>query len=127
MGYPEASIAGPMVAIADEWAGSDGDIFAQAFRSLRLGPIVGTRTWGGVIGINPQLRLADGTITTQPEYAFWFNDSGWEVENYGVSPDEAVIITPEDWAADRDPQLDRAIELVLEALAQRPPQHATHP
>ncbi len=127
VGYPEASIAGPMVAIADEWAGSDGDIFAQAFRSLRLGPVVGTRTWGGVIGIAPQLKLADGTITTQPEYAFWFNDSGWEVENHGVAPDEEVVISPEDWVTDRDPQLDRAIELVLEALAQRPPQHATHP
>lgn len=126
-GYPEDSVLGPMVAVADEWAGSDGDIFTNAFKALELGPIVGTRTWGGVVGIEPQVHLVDGTITTQPEYAFWFADAGWGIENHGVDPDHEVVITPEDWADGRDPQLDRAVELVLAALDERPPVRATRP
>ena len=80
----------------DEWCGSDGDIFSQAFTSLDLGPTVGTRTWGGVVGISPQVRLADGTLTTQPEFAFWFKNAGWGVENRGVTPSHEVVLTPED-------------------------------
>jgi tricorn protease len=126
-GYPAASVPGPMVALTDEWCGSDGDIFANAFSSLDLGPTVGTRTWGGVIGIEPQVRLADGTVTTQPEYAFWFKNAGWDVENRGVSPGYEVVITPEDWDAGADPQLDAAIDLVLDALAADPLERPTRP
>ncbi len=130
-GYPEFSPAGPMVALADEWAGSDGDIFTHAFRQLGLGPVVGTRTWGGVIGISPVVHLVDGTVTTQPEYAFWFTDVGFGVENHGVFPDVEVPITPDDYASGRDPQLEQALLRALQALeheirprpslSQRPP------
>ncbi|MBV9933674.1 MAG: PDZ domain-containing protein [Actinobacteria bacterium] len=119
--YPEASPAGPMVAITNEWAGSDGDIFTHCFKLLSLGPVVGKRTWGGVIGINPSHVLADGSMTTQPEYSFWFSDVGWGVENYGTDPDYDVDIKPQDYAAGVDPQLDKAIELVQRALRSHKP------
>ena len=81
-----------MVSLANEHAGSDGDIVNEAFRELALGPIVGVRTWGGVIGIDGRYRLVDGTSVTQPRFAFWFRDAGWGVENYGVDPDVEVRV-----------------------------------
>jgi tricorn protease len=82
--YPDEAPTGPLVLLTNEWAGSDGDIFTHGFKMLGLGPVVGTRTWGGVIGIEPDQPLVDGSITSQPEYAFWFDDVGWEVENRGL-------------------------------------------
>jgi len=120
--YPSDSVLGPLVAITNEHAGSDGDIFSHCFKLMGLGPLVGTRTWGGVIGISPRHRLVDRSIVTQPEYSFWFEDVGWQVENYGTDPDIAVEIPPQDWGQGKDPQLDKAIELVLQKLAQTPVQ-----
>jgi tricorn protease len=114
--YPEEAPVGPLVALTNEWAGSDGDIFTHGFKLFGLGPVVGTRTWGGVIGINPTHGLVDGSVTTQPEFAFWFDDVGWAVENYGSEPTEEVLVRPQDYASGEDPQLARAIELVLGAL-----------
>ncbi len=116
--YPYESPRGPLVAITDEMAGSDGDIFCQAWKLYRLGPLVGKRTWGGVIGISPRHALVDGTITTQPEHSFWFKDVGWGVENCGTVPDIEVDFRPQDHAAGRDPQLARALR-VLEQLLRR--------
>ncbi len=123
MGYPEDAPAGPMVALTNEYAGSDGDIFSHNFKQLGLGPLIGKRTWGGVIGIWPRHPLIDGTITTQPEFAFWFKDVGWRVENYGTDPDIEVEFLPQDESAGRDPQLERALEEVMarvEAAAPSP-------
>jgi tricorn protease len=78
------------------------------------------RTWGGVIGINPYHRLVDGTLTTQPEYSFWFSDVGWGVENYGTDPDEEVDIAPQDSLRGVDPQMDRALEIMLAKLRDLP-------
>lgn len=114
--YPTESPHGPLVLVTDENAGSDGDIFTHGFKLLHLGPVVGKRTWGGVVGIDPTHALVDGSLTTQPEYAFWFVDVGFALENRGSEPDYEVEITPEDYAAGRDPQLDRAVSLALEAL-----------
>ncbi|HEX4399257.1 MAG TPA: S41 family peptidase, partial [Trebonia sp.] len=119
--YPEEAPRGPVVALADEFAGSDGDIVTAAIRALRLGPVIGARTWGGVIGIDGAHGLVDGTHITVPRYAFWFTDYGWGVENYGVDPDTEVLITPDDWAADRDPQLEVAVDRALALLAENPP------
>ncbi|HEX5494333.1 MAG TPA: S41 family peptidase [Mycobacteriales bacterium] len=129
--YPENTPRGPLVALANENAGSDGDIVTAVFQQLGLGPVVGTRTWGGVIGIDGRYRLVDGTSVTQPRYSFWFNDAGWNVENRGVDPDVEVPIAPQDWAAGADPQLDTAVRLALAALETRPaatpPDPATRP
>ncbi len=114
--YPTDSVAGPLVALTNESAGSDGDIFCHSFKLLKLGPLIGKRTWGGVIGISPHHALVDGTVTTQPEYSFWFEDVGWNVENYGTDPDIEVDNTPQDYVANRDTQLDRAISEVLRLL-----------
>ncbi|MEU5691646.1 PDZ domain-containing protein [Actinosynnema sp. NPDC020468] len=118
--YPGDAPRGPVVAIADEFAGSDGDIVNVAIKEMGIGPVVGTRTWGGVIGIDMRYHLVDGTLVTQPRYATWFGGPGWGVENHGVDPDVEVVITPQDRVAGRDPQLDTAVRLALEALAQRP-------
>ncbi|MBT9585408.1 PDZ domain-containing protein [bacterium] len=118
--YPYESPRGPLLAITNEHAGSDGDIFSHAFKQLNLGPLIGRRTWGGVIGISPSHQLADGTTTTQPEFSFFFDDVGWRLENRGTEPDIDVDIAPQDYFHHRDTQLDRAVEVALELLAQRP-------
>src|SRR5690606_2801951 len=112
--YPAESVAGPLVALTDEHAGSDGDIFSHTFKLMKLGPLVGKRTWGGVVGIWPRHPLADGSITTQPEFCFWFTDVGYDVENYGTTPDIEVEIPPHDFQGSRDAQLETAIKAVLE-------------
>jgi tricorn protease len=118
MPYPPESVAGPIVAITNQFAGSDGDIFSHVFKLYKLGPLVGKRTWGGVIGINPYHHLVDGTITTQPEFSFWFKDVGWKVENYGTDPDYDVDIAPHDYRDGRDAQMEFAIRLALQAAEQ---------
>ncbi|MBV8580149.1 MAG: PDZ domain-containing protein [Candidatus Eremiobacteraeota bacterium] len=118
--YPEESVGGPIVAVTNQFAGSDGDIFSHCFKLYGLGPLVGMRTWGGVIGINPRHRLVDGTETTQPEYSFWFTDAGWGVENYGTDPTHEVDVAPQDTLRVEDPQIEEALRLVNEALAKMP-------
>ncbi len=119
--YPSESVKGPIIAITNEYAGSDGDIFSHSFKLMKLGKLVGRRTWGGVIGIWPRNWLADGTVTTQPEFSFWFKDVGWGVENYGTEPDIEVDITPQDYVKGKDTQLDRAIREILHELKENPP------
>jgi tricorn protease len=119
--YPVESVMGPIVALTNEYAGSDGDIFSHGFKLMKLGPLLGTRTWGGVVGIWPRHALVDGTVTTQPEFSFWFADVGWGVENYGTDPDIFVDNTPQDYARGVDAQLERAIAEGLKLLAENPP------
>jgi tricorn protease len=119
--YPQEARRGPMVALTDEFAGSDGDIVTAAIKSLGLGPVIGTRTWGGVVGIDGAGHgLVDGTRMTIPRYASWFNEFGWTVENYGVDPDTEVFITPDDWAAGHDPQLEVGVDRALALLEENP-------
>ncbi|HLI44310.1 MAG TPA: PDZ domain-containing protein [Acidimicrobiales bacterium] len=129
--YPQHAPRGPRVLVTNEQAGSDGDIVTAGFRQRRLGPVLGTRTWGGVIGIDGRYQLVDGTTVTQPRYAFWFYGLGWDVENHGVDPDVEVTFPPEAWGAGRDPQLERGIETALALLAEQPaatpPDPATRP
>ncbi len=119
--YPRESVLGPMVALTNENAGSDGDIFSHCFKRMNLGPLIGTRTWGGVIGINPSTELVDGSVTTQPEYSFWFDDVAWGVENYGTDPDVEVFIAPQDYKAGKDPQLQAGLDRVLQMMTENPP------
>lgn len=114
--YPAESPRGPMVALTDEHAGSDGDMFCHSFKLMGLGPLIGKRTWGGVIGYAHDHKLVDGTIITEPEYSFWFKDVGWSVENYGTDPDIEVDIAPQDYVRGVDPQLERAVDEALKQL-----------
>jgi tricorn protease len=119
--YPAEAPRGPIVAITDEYASSGGDVVIQALKSYSIATVVGTRTWGGVLGVDFKYTLVDGTLVAQPKYALWSADVGWAVENHGVDPDVEVTIAPHDWAAGRDPQLDTAVRLALQALRQRSP------
>ncbi|WP_432082910.1 S41 family peptidase [Streptomyces sp. WAC 04229] len=119
--YASNAPRGPVVAVADEATSSDGDMITAAFKLLRLGPVVGQRTWGGVVGMTGRHRLGDGTVITVPMNAAWFDAYGWSVENYGVAPDVEALRTPLDWAEGRYPVLDEAVRLALELLETNPP------
>jgi tricorn protease len=124
--YPHHAPRGPVVILTDEFAGSDGDIITQVSKLRGIGPVIGTRTWGGVVGIDNRFSLADGTGVTQPRYATWFSGGvGWGVENYGVTPDIEVTFPPHAYAAGRDPQLEYGIgalkEMIQELPTDRPP------
>ena len=118
--YPIHTPRGPVVLVANEYSGSDGDIINAAAKSVGLGPVVGVRTWGGVVGIDGRFDLVDGTMVTQPRYAFWVDGPGWAIENHGVDPDIEVIHDPADYFSESDPQLDRAVSEALAALERRP-------
>jgi len=117
---PTASIQGPKVMIIDESAGSGGDLLPWMFRKFQLGPLVGQRTWGGLVGTLGFPALMDGGQITAPNLAIWTAEEGWVVENEGVAPDIEVEQTPADVMAGRDPQLEKAIEVVLQALKSQP-------
>jgi tricorn protease len=116
--YPDKTFEGPMVVLTNEAAGSDGDIFPEVFQQMKLGKVIGTRTWGGVVGIRGDKQFVDSGMTTQPEFAWWDARRGWNLENEGVTPDIIVPMTPEDEIANRDPQLDRAIAELQQDLAE---------
>lgn len=108
--YPSTVFTGPLACVTNEGAGSDGDIFTYMFKRTKLGPVFGTRTWGGVVGIRGGKNFVDGGAITVPEFASFYEDMGWDLENYGVDPDVEVQMLPQDYVANRDPQLDKAIE-----------------
>ncbi|MFJ5709591.1 S41 family peptidase [Streptomyces sp. NPDC093105] len=118
--YASNAPRGPVVALADEATSSDGDMITAAFRLLNLGPVVGQRTWGGVVGMTGRHKLGDGTQITVPMNAAWFAPWGWSVENHGVEPDLAVLRTPLDWAEGRHAQLDDAVHKALALLEAEP-------
>ncbi|MFF0425954.1 S41 family peptidase [Streptomyces sp. NPDC004520] len=118
--YASNAPRGPVVALADEATSSDGDMITAAFKLLGLGPVVGQRTWGGVVGMTGRHRLGDGTQITVPMNAAWFPEYGWSLENHGVEPDLAVLRTPLDWAEGRHAQLDDAVVLALALLDETP-------
>ncbi|MEU5077736.1 MULTISPECIES: S41 family peptidase [Streptomyces] len=118
--YASNAPRGPVVALADEATSSDGDMITAAFKLLDLGPVVGQRTWGGVVGMTGRHRLGDGTVITVPMNAAWFDAYGWSVENHGVAPDVEVLRTPVDWAEGRYPVLGEAVRLALELLERHP-------
>ena len=119
--YPIESVMGPMVAIANEQAGSDGDMFSHAFKLLKLGLLVGKRTWGGVIGLAYRDSLVDGGVPPQPEFSFWVEEFAGGVENYGADPDIEVEMRPQDYLEGRDPQLERAVQEIMRTLSINPP------
>lgn len=117
---PVGSIYGPKVMIIDEYAGSGGDALPWYFRRAKIGPLVGKRTWGGLVGIYDYPQLIDGGSVTAPRVAFYSPDGEWDVENNGVAPDVEVELEPRAWRQGRDLQLEKAVEVVMEALRKNP-------
>ncbi len=117
---PSASIQGPKVMLINEMAGSGGDLLPWMWRKFGLGPLIGTRTWGGLVGTLGYPVLMDGGGVTAPNLAIWTED-GFIVENEGVPPDIEVEQTPKEMNAGHDPQLEAAIKVILEELAKNPP------
>jgi tricorn protease len=117
---PEGAIFGPKAMIIDQSAGSGGDAMPWYFRKAKLGTLVGVRTWGGLVGIGGYPTLIDGGGVTAPRYAIFGLNGEWEVEGHGIAPDVEVQQLPKDVAAGHDPQLERAVSIVLEQLKEHP-------
>lgn len=113
---PGSAFAGKMAMVSNGQAGSGGDALPLYFKSYGLGKVVGTRTWGGLVGVSTRIPLMDGGMVTFPEFGLFNMDGQWDVENYGVDPDIVVDNMPEDVMAGRDPQLEKAVEVLLEDI-----------
>jgi tricorn protease len=118
---PAAAIFGPKVMMINQYAGSGGDALPWYFRRAGLGPLVGKRTWGGLVGIGGYPPLIDGGMVTAPHFAFWNPDGKWDVENHGVDPDVEVELDPKAWREGHDTQLEKAVEVAMELLKKNPP------
>lgn len=117
---PNAAIYGPKVMIANEFSGSGGDALPWLFKQAKLGPLVGKRTWGGLVGIGPIPVLMDGGHVTSPSVAFFSPKGNWDVENHGVEPDYAVDQDPKLVSEGHDPQLEKAVSLAMDELKAHP-------
>ena len=118
---PDATLAGPKVALINKYSASDGDLFPYGFRALGLGKLIGTRTWGGIVGISSSLPFIDGTDMRVPFFTSYSVDGQWIIENEGVTPDILIDNDPiREWNGE-DQQLDRAIEEVMNQLKDRKP------
>jgi tricorn protease len=117
---PPNVFVGSMACITNHYAASDGDIFSYLFKYYKLGPLIGERTWGGVRGIRGDMPLMDGGYITRPEFAMYGLDSKWLIENHGVQPDIVVENRPEQVVSGKDPQLEKAIEVVMKSIQDNP-------
>ncbi len=124
---PNAAIYGPKVMIANEVSGSGGDALPWLFKQAKLGPLVGKRTWGGLVGIGAIPVLMDGGHVTSPSVAFFSPKGEWDVENHGVEPDYAVEQDPKEVSEGHDPQLEKAVSLAMEQLSKHPAVEVQHP
>ncbi len=124
---PSAAIYGPKVMIANEQSGSGGDALPWLFKQAKLGPLVGKRTWGGLVGIGDYPPLMDGGAVTSPNFGFFSPTGQWDVENHGVDPDYPVEQDPKLVSEGHDPQLEKAVELALAELAKHPPTKVEKP
>jgi tricorn protease len=118
---------GPKAMLINGLSSSGGDALPYYFRKLGLGPLIGTRTWGGLIGISGNPRLADNGAILAATFRFLDTEGNWAVENEGVAPDIEVIDRPELIAAGRDPSIEKAVEVLLSELKSRPPAPVTAP
>jgi tricorn protease len=124
---PLDAIYGPKVLVINQYSGSGGDALPWYFRHAALGPLVGERTWGGLVGIYDYPPLIDGGAVTAPRVAFFNTQGQWDVENHGVPPDIEVPLDPAAWRKGQDSQLDRAIQVALEELKKNPPKKPVLP
>jgi tricorn protease len=118
---PGAMILGPKVLLADEFSASDGDLVTYRFKTYKMGPVIGKRTWGGVVGIRGTLPLLDGGVLNRPEFSR-YDVAGrtWAIEGVGVEPDIVVDNDPAREYGGEDQQLDKAIEVILDLLKKSP-------
>jgi len=121
MRYPHGAHAGPIVVLCNEGTGSDGEVFTQHFKDLHLGTVIGTPTWGGLIGIINMIPLTDGGMVTQSNVGFANLKGEWIVENRGAQPDIYIENNPEEVIKGRDEQLEKAIEVIMQQLKESPP------
>jgi tricorn protease len=117
---PPLAFHGSMVCVTNRYAASDGDIFSYFFKYYKLGPLIGERTWGGVRGIRGNISLMDGGYITRPEASRYNLDSQWIIENHGVQPDIVVENRPDQVVKGQDPQLEKAIEVVMQEIQANP-------
>lgn len=117
---PLDGIYGPKSMITNEYAGSGGDAMPWYFHHVGLGPLIGKRTWGGLVGIYGYPPLMDGGFVTAPRVAFFTTDGKWDVENHGVQPDIEVELDPQAWRNGHDAQLEKAVEVTLQELDKNP-------
>jgi tricorn protease len=125
--FPGSAIPGPKVMLINEQAGSGGDYLPYTFRQAKLGPLVGKRTWGGLVGISGYPSLIDGGGVTAPRWGIWFPNGRWDVENRGVPPDVEVEFDPKLVRQGHDPQLEKAIQIVMDELKKNPVVSPTRP
>ncbi len=125
---PQEAIFGPKAMIINEYAGSGGDAMPWLFRQRGIGPLIGKRTWGGLVGIVGFPSLIDGGLVTAPDLAFYNLKGEWDVENHGVAPDIEVEYDPATVRAGHDPQLEKAVQVVMAELEKHPtPQYHQPP
>ena len=124
---PGNVIQGAKAMLTNMYAGSGGDALPWYFRFHKIGPLVGTRTWGGLIGIGGYPELMDGGGVTAPHFAFYNTKGEWDVENHGVPPDVEVEMSPKLWRQGRDAQLEKAVQVVLDQLQKSPIKTAERP
>jgi tricorn protease len=124
---PGTAIDGPKCILINEYAGSGGDAFPYYFREQKLGPVIGKRTWGGLVGISHNLPLVDGGVITMPDFGLYDLSGHWTVENHGVDPDIEVENRPEFLVQGHDPQLERAIQYCMDELARHPVKRPERP
>jgi tricorn protease len=124
---PAAGIFGPKVMIINESAGSGGDALPYMFHQRKLGPLVGTRTWGGLVGTIGVPPTIDGGGITAPDLAFYTTDGKWAIENEGVKPDVEVEYSAAEVIKGHDPQLERAVQEALKLLGETPPLRTVRP
>ena len=106
--------------LINEFSGSNGEEFPHHFRAMKLGPLVGTHTWGGEVGSSPGWHLADGGVVNVPNYGAWEPGGTWTIEGPGLTPDYEVASDPNLWIKGIDPQLDKAIQLLVDELKKHP-------
>lgn len=124
---PGLSLPGPKAMLINQWAGSGGDAFPYYFRKAGLGPLIGKRTWGGLVGISGNPQLIDGGFISAPTFGFWNTKGQWDVENHGVDPDIDIENTPDQLAKGVDTQLNKAVETVLDAIKKQGPTEMKKP
>jgi len=126
MRTPQIAHDGPQAMLINGYSSSGGDAFPHFFRQTGRGQLIGTRSWGGLIGISPNARLVDGAEINIPRFGI-FDETGWIIEGIGVYPDIEVIDRPEQLAIGRDPSVEKAVQVLLEELERNPRRRVVAP